>query len=452
MVKNKEQLINNGKTPRDCEGRHLLIDAYEAALGAVEPQRIIKSQLTLNNNILVVHGHSLELKRFKNIFVIGAGKASGSMAEALEDLLGERISRGIVNVPHGLEHKTGRIIINHAGHPVPDEPGVYGARAMAELAGQAGVEDLLICLISGGGSSLMPLPRGEISLQDKRIITSAMLRSGAKIGEVNTVRKHISAIKGGWLAQKAFPATVLNLVLSDVPGDPLDFIASGPTVADSTTFADAAGILHRFDLFNSAPPAVKEVISLGLAGKIEDTPKAGDPFFSQVINCVIGNNHMAVQACAARLEDAGLQTILLPKTIDGDADETGLKLAELAVKTAYSSKRFAIIAGGENTVKLRGSGRGGRNQQMALAAAESISGIDGLVFAALSTDGIDGPTDASGALVDGNTCSRAIQAGLNLKDFSEQNDSYAFFHNLNDLVFTGYTGTNVNDLYIALVV
>lgn len=452
MIKNKEQLINNGSTPRRCEGRRLLLEAYEAALSVVEPHKMVQSRLTLKKNSLMVHGHVLELDKFRNIFVIGAGKASGGMAEALEVLLGERISRGIVNVPHGLEHKTGRITINHAGHPVPDESGVYGARVMAELAMEASAEDLLICLISGGGSSLLPLPRGEVSLEDKRNITAALLRSGATIGEINTVRKHISAIKGGWLAEKAFPATVLNLVLSDVPGDPLDFIASGPAVADSTTFADAAGVLHRFDLFKSAPVAVQNVINLGIEGQIEDTPKAGNPVFSKVLNCIIGNNNVAVHSAAASLSAAGLQTMVLPEILEGDADEMGLKLAALAVRTADSGKRVAIIAGGETTVKLRGNGQGGRNQQMALAAAELISGVDGLVFGALSTDGVDGPTDASGAVIDGSTCARALQSGLNRKDLLWQNDSYAFFHKLNDLVITGYTGTNVNDLYIAILV
>ncbi|MEM1552615.1 MAG: glycerate-2-kinase family protein, partial [Candidatus Bathyarchaeia archaeon] len=236
IIKNMEQLIQNGETLLDKRARELALKSLEAAIKAVNPKSLIKSKLKLEGSILHVNGRAFNIGKFKNIYVIGGGKASGSMAEALEEVLGDKITDGLVNVPKGNKHKTGIIRLHEASHPIPDESGVEGTRKMLEIAEKAGEEDLIICLISGGGSSLMPMPRGEITIADKRRITEELLKCGATINEINTVRKHISEFKGGWLAKKAYPATILNLILSDVLGDPLDFIASGPTVPDSTTF------------------------------------------------------------------------------------------------------------------------------------------------------------------------------------------------------------------------
>ena len=297
-IANMQQLIKNGETQLDRKARELALRSLETALNAVDPRQIIKARLILTDSILRVDTYSFDLRKFKNIYVVGGGKASGSMAEALEQALDGRITNGLVNVLHGTKNRTRIIKLHGANHPVPDEAGVEGTRKMLEIAEEADEHDLIICLISGGGSSLMPLPRGNISLADKKTITDALLKSGATINEINTVRKHISDFKGGWLAKKGYPATILNLILSDVMGDPLDFIASGPTVPDSTTFSDAIQVLKKHDLWGKAPSSIKKVLSDGDKGLIPETPKAGDEAFKKVYNVVIGNNRLRVKQSA----------------------------------------------------------------------------------------------------------------------------------------------------------
>ncbi|MEM3725341.1 MAG: glycerate kinase [Candidatus Bathyarchaeia archaeon] len=455
-IKNKEKLIENGETSLNRKARAIALNSFEYALRAVDPKQIIKSRVLLKGSKLLVNGHEFDLKKFKNIYVIGGGKASGAMAEALEKVLAKHITAGIVNVPHGSEHKTEIIEIHGASHPVPDEAGVEGTRRMLEIAEKAGENDLIICLISGGGSSLMPLPRGEISLSDKREITNALLKCGATIKEINTVRKHISDFKGGWLAKKAHPATILNLILSDVVGDPLDFIASGPTVPDSTTFSDAIKILKNYGLWDKTPATIKKVLLDGEAGKIPETPKASDETFKKVFNVVVGNNRFASLAACKQLKRDCLNTLLLTTTMEGEARHIGTMLATIAHETfLYGNpipKPAGIVAGGETTVTVTGKGVGGRNQELALAAALKLEGMDGVVLASLSTDGVDGPTDAAGAMVDGKTLVRANKAGLTPQEFLAENNSYKFFANLGDLIFTGPTGTNVNDITVIVVV
>ncbi|MDH5268021.1 MAG: glycerate-2-kinase family protein, partial [Candidatus Bathyarchaeota archaeon] len=257
-IKNKEELINNSKSPFDRKARKLALDSLETALKAADPRGLIKSKVKLKEGLLTINKHLFDLKKFHNIFVVGGGKASGLMAEALEIILKDRITDGCLNVPYASGHyEVRRIKLQEASHPVPDEAGVKGTRRMLDFANQADENDLVICLISGGGSSLMPLPRDEISLQDKKMVTEALLKSGASINEINAVRKHISDFKGGWLAKKAYPATVINLLLSDVVGDPLDVIASGPTVPDTTTFQDAIKVLKKHTVWNKIPESVK---------------------------------------------------------------------------------------------------------------------------------------------------------------------------------------------------
>lgn len=454
-IKNREQLVKNGETPLNQKARALALKSLEAAINAADPKQIIKSKLSLKNSILHVNTHSFDLKKFKKIYVVGGGKASGSMANALEDVLGTWIISGFVNVPKGDENKTKVITLHEASHPIPDESGVEGTRAMLRIAEQAEKDDLIICLISGGGSSLMPLPRGEISIADKREITNALLKCGATINEINTVRKHISEFKGGWLAKKAYPATMLNLILSDVMGDPLDFIASGPTVPDSTTFTDAIKVLRKYALWEKVPATIRKVLSDGEKGLIPETPKANDEAFKKVYNVVIGNNRFASLATCNYLKTEGLNTLLLTSTLEGEARQAGVILASIGKEVLASEnpirKPASIIAGGEATVAVTGKGKGGRNQEIALAAALKLNRTDGVVVASLSTDGIDGPTDAAGALIDGKTLSRAERAGLNAEEFLANNDSYNFFAKLKDLIFTGSTGTNVNDISVIIV-
>jgi glycerate-2-kinase len=451
-IKNRQELIKNGATQLNRKARDLALKSLEAALKAVDPKQIMKSKLLLKDSTLSIDRYSFDLSKFKSIYVVGGGKASGSMAEALEHILGKRVTCGLVNAPYGTKSSVSMIELHGASHPVPDEAGVAGARRMLEIADLAEKDDLVVCLISGGGSSLMPLPRGSVSLADKREITSALLKSGATINEINTVRKHISDLKGGWLAKKAYPATVLNLILSDVVGDPLDFIASGPTVPDSTTFSDAVEVLRKYDLWTGASASIRKVLSDGAKGLIPETPKADDKAFKKVYNVIVGNNRFSSLAALERLKSTSLNTLLLSATLEGEARQVGVVLASIAREVSVSgnpvSKPGGIVAGGETTVVVTGKGKGGRNQEIALAAGIKLKGLDGTVIASLSTDGIDGPTDAAGAIVDGKTLARATEAGLSPERFLAENDSYHFFSRLGDLVFTGPTGTNVNDISV----
>lgn len=301
----------------------------------------------------------------------------------------------------------------------------------------------------------MPLPRDDIAIEDKRKITDALLKSGATINEINTVRKHISDFKGGWLAKKAYPATVLNLILSDVMGDPLDFIASGPTVPDSTTFNDATKVLNKYGLWKGAPASIRKVLSDGERGRIWETPKADDAAFKKVINVIIGNNRLASLATCEHLKTQGLNTLMLTSTMEGEARHIGVMLASVAREVIASgnplSKPAGIVAGGETTVTCMGEGLGGRNQEIALAASLKLKNMDGAVVASVSTDGVDGPTDAAGAIVDGKTLARASKMGLNPEKYLAENDSYHYFAKLGDLVLTGPTGTNVNDISLIVV-
>ncbi len=454
-IKNKKALIENAKSKLDMKARRLALNALEAALEAANPKKIIKSKVTLKGNTLRIDRHKFDLNKFRRIFVVGGGKASGEMAEALELILENRISRGIVNIPYNNgPYKTRKIELHEASHPIPDNAGKRGAKKMLDLVSHAANNDLVFCLISGGGSSLMPLPRDKVTLKDKQQITDALLKSGATINEINTIRKHISNFKGGWLAKKAYPATIVNLILSDVIGDPLDFIASGPTVPDSTTFGDAAEILRRYNLWGNLPQSVKDVVVDGQKGLIAETPKQGDEVFRKVYNVVVGNNRSATSAAYGNLRKAGVQSLLLTSFLEGEAKHVGTMLGSIAEEIEASGnplpKSCGIVVGGETTVNVVGNGKGGRNQEIALSAALKISNMDGVVIASLSTDGIDGPTDAAGALVDGKTIIRFKKQKLDAKSFLDNNDSYCFFSNLSDLIFTGLTRTNVNDVSIII--
>lgn len=455
QIKNIDTLIKNGKTELARKARTLALQSLECALKAVDPKHLLKTKLLLKNSCLRVDNFSFDLTKFRNVYVVGGGKASGAMAEALEDTLGKHIAGGIVNVPYGTRHKSRVIRIHEANHPIPDKAGMEGTMRMMQIAEQAEKDDLLICLISGGGSSLMPLPREGVSLEDKRSVTNALLKSGAAIREVNTVRKHLSAFKGGWLAKKAYSVTVLNLILSDVTGDPLDSIASGPTVPDSSTFADAKKVLEKHGLWKTAPSSVRKILSDGVEGHIAETPKPGDPAFERVSNVVVGNNRTASQAAVECLKREGLNTLLLADTLEGEARRAGKALGRYACEIASSGKPLpkpvGIVAGGETTVAVTGKGSGGRNQELALSAAPQLNGVAVCAVASLSTDGVDGPTDAAGAIVDGNTLARAAGLGLKPEEFLANNDSYRFFSELGDLIFTGQTGTNVNDISVIVV-
>jgi glycerate 2-kinase len=426
-IKNKEQLVENGETNLDRKARRLALASLETAVQSVDPERIICSKLSLKDSVLKVDKHSFDLKKTRHVYVVGGGKASGSMAEGLEVILGQQISCGLVNVPHGSKNRTSIIKLHAASHP-----------------------------ISGGGSSLMPLPRDHVSISDKKALTDALLKSGANINEINTVRKHISDFKGGWLAKRAYPATILNLILSDVVGDPLDFIASGPTVPDSTTFSDAVKVLNKYGLWNEAPVSIRQVLTDGEKGKIPETPKADDKAFKKVYNVIVGNNRSASTAACEYLKSARVNALLLTASLEGEAKTVGTVLASIANEIAVFGnpvpKPAGIVFGGETTVVVTGTGQGGRNQEIPLGAALRLRHVDGIVVASLSTDGVDGPTDAAGAVVDGKTLAKAQKIGLAPEKCLANNDSYHFFSRLNDLIFTGPTGTNVNDISVIIAV
>ncbi len=455
MIKiiNREKLIENGETSIIRRGRDLALQCLEQAVNAAEPERLIKAKMKVENDQLQVENCTFDLRKFKHVYVVGGGKAGGKMAQAIEELLGSHITAGVVNIPYSTNQKTKVIELNKASHPVPDEAGVFGTFRVMALAEQAKEDDLVICLISGGGSSLMPLPREGISLEDKQVLTNALLKSGAKITEINAVRKHLSAFKGGWLAKKAYPATLLNLVLSDVMGDPLDSIASGPTVPDTSTFSDAKKILEKYDLWLNIPVSIRKILLEGEKGLLQETPKPNDLVFKKVHNFVIGNNRTASLAAIDFLASKGLNTLLLADLLEGEAKEVGKALAKLASEGFVcmdTSRSLGVVVGGETTVIVSGKGVGGRNQELALSAALNIKEYEGCVIASFSTDGVDGPTDAAGAIIDGFTLKRARQLGLDPEKFIANNDSNSFFSKLGDLICTGATETNVNDLCVII--
>ncbi len=452
VIKNKQQLIENGKTHVTRRARSLALNSIEHALNAVEPGHLLRSSLSLEGSLLHAGKCTYDLNSVRHIYVVGGGKAGAPMAAALEKILDERITSGIINVPYGSFKETKVIELNEASHPIPDEAGVKGAQLMLRIGEKAEKDDLVICLLSGGGSSLIPLPRSGTTLSDKIAVTEAMLKSGASIGEINVVRKHLSAIKGGWLSKTIYPASVLNIVLSDVVGDALDVIASGPTVPDSSTFFEAKEILEKYHLWHSMPYPVRSLISDGLLGLAEETPKAKDKIFANICSVIIGSNKTACKSAFEYLRSKGLNVIALDEPLTGEAREIGKKLSVFARKIASSgeplSRPAGVVSGGETTVTVVGPGKGGRNQELVLASAHYLEGVDACVLVSVGTDGVDGSTDAAGAIVDSFSESRSKDLGLMASRFLKENDSYSFFSRLNDLIKTGLTGTNVNDISV----
>jgi len=457
-ITNKQALLNNARTSVDRRAREAVLEALDAALKASDPYQLVVDHVRRSGSELIIDSESIHLDKFRRIHVIGGGKASGAMTQALETLLGDRITGGLVNVLTNTSsrYRTKRIKLNEAGHPLPTESGLEGAKMMVELAERSGEEDLIICLISGGGSAMMTLPRDGVNLEDKQAVTRLLLHAGADIGELNTVRKHLSAFKGGWLAKRAEPATVLSLILSDVIGDPLDTIASGPTAPDQTTYSDAIEILRRFRLWQQVPSSVRQTLEMGASGLLPETPKSDDPTFLRVKNIIIGNNRRACLAARKRLVELGFNTQFLTSFMKGEAKQAGLFLASIANEILNSgnpvSRPAGVVVGGETTVTVTGTGIGGRNQEVVLSAATAIPRIDGVSMASIGSDGIDGPTDAAGALLDGKTMTRAQEIKLDYKRSLQDNDSYNFFSRLGDLVITGPTGSNVNDIAVLCVI
>jgi glycerate 2-kinase len=424
---------------------------FRAALNAADPAEAVLRHVKLTRNVLTAGHKRYRLDSFRNVYVIGAGKASAQMARPIERLLGRRITGGLINIKYGHAARLRRIELNECGHPIPDRQGEIGAEHIAEIARKAGPDDLVICLISGGASALLPLAASPITLEQKQETTRLLLHCGANIHELNCVRKHISAIKGGQLARLAWPAPVLALILSDVIGDDLDVIGSGPTVPDRSTFGDARAILAKYGVEDQVPGAVRDRLSDSAA----ETPKPGDKIFENVQDLIVGSNRLAVDEAAREARELGYHTLVLSTFIEGETRDVGRVHAAIAKEIKATGRPVrppaCVISGGETTVTIRGSGLGGRNQEFVLAAAIEIAGMKDVVVLSAGTDGTDGPTDAAGAIADGGTVARAEARSLHAPAYLAKNDSYHFFEPLGDLIKTGPTGTNVADVRIMLV-
>jgi len=407
---------------------------WRAALAAGAAAPLVRAHLQLD-------------PRRARVVVLGCGKASGAMARAAEDVLGDRITEGFVVVKDGYTAPLRRIRLAEAGHPVPDARGLAASARLLELAASAREDDLVLFLVSGGGSALAAAPAPPVMLEEKQHVTRLLLAAGATIAELNAVRKHLSRFKGGLLARAAWPATVVTLALSDVIGDPLDVIASGPTAPDPTTFATALEVLERHGVRDRVPASVRERLDAGIRGEIEETPKPGDRVFSRVTNLVIGNNTLITDAAVATAQQLGFRACFLSREIQGEAREVARELVGSARRLEPPA---CLVAGGETTVTVKGRGKGGRCQEFALTAALAMRPGDGLTVLAAGTDGTDGPTNAAGAIVDAGSVERGRAAGVDPVRALEDNDAYRFLRASGDLLVSGPTNTNLLDLYVLL--
>ena len=437
-----------------------LIEIFNAALAAVDPYHAVIRSITFEKNCLHAAGAAYELDAFSRLLVVGAGKATARMALAIEDVLGDRITEGLIVVKEGHAAPLKTIKQVEASHPVPNEAGVEGTKRIAELVRVADEKTLVICLLSGGASALLVAPMNSLTLNDKQEVTSLLLRAGASIEELNAVRKHLSAVKGGRFAKAACPAQVVTLVLSDVIGDRLDVIASGPTARDSTTFADALAVIEKYRLKKKIPMRVLSFLERGLDGREPETVKSGDSCLHKTRNVIIGGITQALSAANEKARQLGFAPEVITAELQGEARDAARFLASAAHRAHDAQRpgeRRCLLSGGETTVTVKGQGKGGRNQELALAFALEIEGLEGVSLLSAGTDGTDGPTDAAGATVDGSTASRARALGIDPVHYLDYNDSYSFFKRLDELsenkshVITGPTGTNVMDLQIMLL-
>lgn len=426
-----------------------------AAMDAVEPAAAIRQSMRRQDDLLIVGERSYDLNTFQRVFLIGAGKAATPMAGAAAQILGPHLSIGLVITKEGhgkysLGSIPSTLEILEAGHPLPDYRGVRASRQLEDLLSQAGESDLIVCLISGGGSALLVSPADGLTLEELQSVTSSLLACGAEIGEINCLRKHLERLKGGGMARLAAPATMVAMVLSDVVGDPLDVIASGPCVPDPTTFRDAYQVLERYSIVADVPEAVRVRLHAGMRGEIDDTPKPGDLIFDKTQNLIIGSNRIAAQAAIHQARQEGLNTMLLTTYLQGEARHAGRALSAIARQIANTGEPLerpaCLVAGGETTVTLAGNGLGGRNQELALSCVRDLDGLQDIAIVTLATDGGDGPSDAAGAVVTGETLQRGLLLGLSPENHLRRNDSYHYFEPLGDLIKSGPTQTNVNDL------
>jgi glycerate-2-kinase len=441
LFKNREQIIENGQTPKIKKIRKDIFDILTSALDAVDPYNAVKSKF--DGKSIIFQSETIDISDFRDIYLIGFGKASVGMAQAVCDSIDVKNGSVVTNDSDN-KVKSNCVSTFVGSHPIPDQKSIKGTEKILENVGKCDENDLLIVLISGGGSALLSKPR--VSLNDLQKSTDLLLKSGANINEINTIRKHLSFVKGGQLAASA-KCTVISFIVSDIIGDPIEFISSGPTYPDSTTYIDAQNILKKYELWMKLPSSVREIIEDGANGKIPETPKKDDRVFGNVFNFIVANNEIACRAAKDKAEELEYKTMLLTTKLDGEAKEIGKYLAEKATSYLTDAEKMVFISGGETTVTIKGSGRGGRNQEMVLGGVEVLSDKD-VVFSSFATDGIDGMCDAAGAIADAYTLMRARKKDLDPNRFLDENNSYEFFKNLGDLFTTGPTGTNVMDIQI----
>ena len=430
------------------------------ALSAVDPAKLLKERIRIERERLFIktEGNSerfFDLKKVDKIFLVGTGKAAGAMAKAIEEIFEDRITKGIITTKYGHQLPLKKTDIIEAGHPLPDREGFEGAKKIQRLLQESGPNDLVIFLLSGGASALLPFPADQIDLKEKQEMTQLLLDCGADIQEINTIRKHISRIKGGWLAKWAYPSTVIGLILSDVVGDHLDVIGSGPTVPDPSTFEEAWEILKKYDLINEIAPSIRKHLQLGKEGKIDETPKPQEVIFERVYNSLLGSNILALLAAKEEAAALGFNVLILSSSIEGETREAARFHTAIAKEVISSGNPIprpaCILSGGETTVTIKGKGLGGRNQEFVLAGGLEISGVEKVVLLSGGTDGTDGPTDATGAVADHTTVQRGKSLGLDPNFYLDNNDAYPFFKTLEDLLMTGPTHTNVMDVRILLI-
>ncbi|MBZ2170973.1 glycerate kinase [Nitratidesulfovibrio sp. SRB-5] len=440
------------------EQRAVLDHILSRALDAVAPDRAVHRHVRRNGNILHIAGRDYDLSAHERVYVVGAGKGAAPMAAALEDILGDRVHDGVVVVKYGHTAPLKRIALREAAHPVPDAAGERAANEILDLVRTAGPRDLVLCALTGGASALTPALQPGITLDDMRAATTLLLECGATIHEINALRKHLSAFGGGNLARAAAPARVVSLIISDVVGDDLDVIASGPTSPDVSTYADCKSIADRFGILHRLPGPVVERLTAGLRGMAAETPKPGDPVFGAVQNCIVASNRLALEAAAEAAAAHGYRPRILTDTMTGEARVRARELVEEAASAAeglpHPEGPFCLLAGGETTVTITGGGLGGRNQEMALAAAirmDELADCQHIAMLCAGTDGTDGPTDAAGGYASGSTLCVARQCGVDAHGHLADNDAYHFLDRTGHLLRTGPTLTNVMDLAVLLV-
>ena len=434
----------------DVKAKEIALNLMEEAIKSADPYKAVKRALKVEDNRLIIKGKEFPIKG--KVYVLAFGKAACSMAQAVETILGDKIAEGIAVTKYGYSLPLKKIKVIEAGHPIPDENSMRGAQLGVELARKIGKDDILLVLISGGGSALFMLPEDGITLEDKMKTNELLLKSGAKIYEINTVRKHISKVKGGKLA-KLVKGTLISLILSDVVGDPLEAIASGPTVKDPTTFQDAYRLLKLYNVWDKLPKSVKRHIELGIKGEQEETLKEDLP---NVHNFLIASNSLACKAAKRKAEELGLNAYILTTTLEGEAREVAIAFGSIIEEIYHRERPFkrscVLIAGGETTVTIEGEpGLGGPNQEFALSIARKIAGLKGVAVLAMDTDGTDGPTDAAGGLVDSYTVNLIKREDVDMEEYLKKHNAYEALKRAGALLITGPTRTNVNSIIIAVI-